>query len=183
MKGLKGLMKDYFMYFLRMQICKNEPKSEEQCAVVNNDHKRIGFKVWKDISPEDTSNSPGLEQVAKLCLNRLWGKIAQISGLTTSKRFGNYFEIIHEMVRSDTLQIKDTIRLCENCVEAMYDESSDYTIDQAFINVTLAGSTTSNARLRLYNMLNWLDSPQVMYCDTDSGLFLDGENNPLHKSP
>lgn len=32
-------------------------------------------------------------------------------------------------------------------------------------------------------MLNWLDSSQVIYCDTDSVMFLCDENNPSHKSP
>lgn len=50
-------------------------------------------------------------------------------------------------------------------------------------NEIVAVFTTSNARSRLYNMLNWLVSAQVVYCDTGSVMFLCDENNPSHKAP
>lgn len=86
------------------------------------------------------------------------------------------------MLRSDTLHIQDANSLGDNCVEIKYPEPSDYVIDQGFIHEVIAAFTTSNARLILYNMLNWLDSSQAVYCDTDSVLCLYDENNPLHKS-
>lgn len=87
------------------------------------------------------------------------------------------------MLRSDTLYMQDTNSLCESCVEITYTERSDYVIDQEFKNEIVAVFTTSNTRLRPYNMLNWLGASQVMYCDTDNAMFLYDEDNPLHKSP
>ena len=43
--------------------------------------------------------------------------------------------------------------------------------------------TTANARVRLYQMLDWLHPSQVCYCDTDSVIFIHNETNPEHKSP
>lgn len=53
----KGLMNDYIMYFLRMHMCNNKPMNTEQRGEVNRNHKTIGFKDWKDIPPDDTSNT------------------------------------------------------------------------------------------------------------------------------
>lgn len=108
--GVKALMNDYAMHFLRMQICNNKPLDEEQCGEVTSYHKGIGFQDWKDISPEDASNTLGLKQVAKLCLHSSCGKAAQISRLPTSNLFVHYFEFINGMIRGDALQIQDTIR-------------------------------------------------------------------------
>lgn len=124
----------------------------------------------------------GLKQVAKLCLNKLWGETALISGLISSNLFENYPGFINQLLRSDTLHTQDTNNLCENCVEIKYAEPSDYVIGQEFINEIVAVFTTSNARLRLYNMLDWLDASQVMYCDTDSVMCLYDETNPSYKS-
>ncbi len=41
----------------------------------------------------------------------------------------------------------------------------------------------ANARVRLYKMMDWLDSSQVCYCDTDSVIFIYDETNPEHKNP
>ena len=41
--------------------------------------------------------------------------------------------------------------------------------------------TTANARIRLYQMLDWLHPSQVYYCDTDSVIFIYDKANPEHK--
>lgn len=89
--SVKCLMKYYVIHVLRVKIC-NNPLGKEQCDDVNNYHKGICFKDWKDISPEYASGTPGLKQVTKLCLNSLWGKAARRSGLTPSNLFDNYFD-------------------------------------------------------------------------------------------
>ena len=49
--------------------------------------------------------------------------------------------------------------------------------DPEFVSEITAAFTTSNARVRLYNMLDWLDDSQIIYRDTDSVIFLYDENN------
>ena len=46
-----------------------------------------------------------------------------------------------------------------------------------------AAFTTANARVRLYNMLDWLDDDQIIYCDTDSCIFLYDPDDPNQKDP
>lgn len=95
----KGLINDYVVHFLRVNVCNSLPMGKEQCDAVSRYHKIIGFKDWEDISPEETSNTPGLRQVAKLCLNILPGETAHTSGLTASKLFDNDVEFINAIIR------------------------------------------------------------------------------------
>ena len=55
--------------------------------------------------------------------------------------------------------------------------------DPDFVSEITAVFTTSNARVRLYNMLDWRDDSQIIYCDTDSVIFLYDEINKKHKHP
>ena len=70
-----------------------------------------------------------------------------------------------------------------NCVELRYEEDNDISIEADYISEITAVFTTSNARMRLYDMLDWLHPSQVLYCDTDSAIILYDETNPNHKYP
>ena len=41
--------------------------------------------------------------------------------------------------------------------------------------------TTANARMRLYDFISWIHPSQLIYCDTDSCIWLYDSKNPLHK--
>ena len=69
------------------------------------------------------------------------------------------------------------------CVELRYSDDIDLNIEAEYISEATAVFTTANARVRLYSMLNWLHPSQLIYCDTDSVIFIYDKNNPLHKSP
>ena len=55
---------------------------------MNAYHKRLGFNF--EIKPEDTIKNPGLRQVAKICLNNLWGKVGQTCGMDDFTFFYDY---------------------------------------------------------------------------------------------
>jgi hypothetical protein len=71
----------------------------------------------------------------------------------------------------------------ESCVEVRFTEDINYDVEAEYGSEITAVFTTANARIRLFSMMNWLDRSQLIYCDTDSVIFLYDENNPLHKSP
>ncbi len=54
-------------------------KTQIECDEMNAYHKGLGFSF--EIKPENTLNNPGLRQVAKSCLNSLWGKFGQRCGM------------------------------------------------------------------------------------------------------
>jgi hypothetical protein len=75
----KGLMKDYVEYFLKVKVENNKHYTPEECLKINEAHKAMGFNF--EIQSENTSKNPGMKQVAKICLNSLWGKFGQRSTL------------------------------------------------------------------------------------------------------
>jgi hypothetical protein len=73
--------------------------------------------------------------------------------------------------------------ISEHCVELQHKEKDDMFIESDYISEITAVFTTANARIRLYQMLDWLHPSQVCYHDTDSVIFIYDETNPEHKSP
>ena len=57
------------------------------------------------------------------------------------------------------------------------------TIEIDYISEITAVFTTANARCRLYKMMDWLHDTQMIYCDTDSVIFMYDEENANHKNP
>ena len=68
-----GLMKDYVEFFLKNKIENNKHYTAEECKRINGSHKQLGFSF--KIKSDDTCKNPGMKQLAKICLNSLWGKI------------------------------------------------------------------------------------------------------------
>ena len=73
--------------------------------------------------------------------------------------------------------------ISENIVELRYKEDREKSISSEFISEITAIFTTANARVRLYDMMSWLDPSQIIYVDTDSCYFLYDKTNELHKKP
>jgi hypothetical protein len=67
-------------------------------------------------------------------------------------------------------KLMDTNRsiITEDCVELRYKENADLLIESDHIRAITAVFTTANARVRLNQMLDWLQPSQVYCCDTDS---------------
>jgi hypothetical protein len=72
-----GLMQKYVEFFLQIKIENNKHYSVEECNRINESHKSMGFNF--EIKSENTRKNPGMKQVAKICLNSLWGKFGQRS--------------------------------------------------------------------------------------------------------
>ena len=180
-KRYNGLMKEYVGCFLKMKLENSGVKTQEECDKVNEYHKRLGFKF--EIKPEDTVKNPGLRQVAKICLNSLWGKFGQRCGMDDYDFFYDYNSMIKHFINNDKI-IPQTWNIINNeCVELRYTEDTDMVIESDYISEITAVFTTANARVRLYKMMDWLDPSQIAYCDTDSVIFLYDETNENHKNP
>jgi hypothetical protein len=146
----------------------------------NNSHKALGFDF--EIKPEDTKKNPGLRQVAKICLNSLWGKFGQRPNQDEYEFFYDYNKLLLKM-NDDTFKNKTWHIVNKNCVELRYGKDMDIGVEAEYISEITAVFTTANARMRLYDMLDWLHPSQVLYCDTDSVMFVYDETNPEHKAP
>ena len=68
-------MKEFVGSFLKMKIENNKHLTEAECEDLNKSLKAIGLNF--QVHSNNTRKNPGLKQVAKLCLNSLWGKFGQ----------------------------------------------------------------------------------------------------------
>ena len=180
-KRHNGLMREYVGNFVKMKIENSGVKSQSECDIVNAYHKKLGFNF--EIKPEDTMKNPGLRQVAKICLNSLWGKFGQRCGMDDYTFFYDYNSLIKHFINNDKIVPQTWNIINSECVELRYTEDVDMIIESDYISEITAVFTTANARVRLYKMMDWLDPSQLCYCDTDSVIFLYDETNPSHKNP
>ena len=180
-KRYNGLMKEYVGSFIKMKIENTGVKNQQECDEVNAYHNRLGFNF--EIKPENTIDNPGLRQVAKICLNSLWGKFGQRCGMDEYEFVFDYNVLIRKFINNNKITDATWNIISEDCVELRYKENIDTFIESDYISELTAVFTTANARVRLYLMLDWLHPSQVCYCDTDSVIFIYDETNPEHKSP
>jgi hypothetical protein len=179
-KKMRGLMKDYVEFFLKIKIENNKHYTPEECDRINNSHKKLGFSF--EIKSENTCKNPGMKQLAKLCLNSLWGKFGQRANLDSYEYITDWNRLLLQL--NDTNVTTNSWHIINsNCVELRYNDNIDYNIEADYISEVTAVFTTANARIRLMSMLLWLDPSQIVYCDTDSVIFIYNKNNPKHKYP
>ena len=88
-----------------------------------------------------------------------------------------------QKISDSRYDIKEWEIINPNCVELKYSDTDDSDIEATYISEITAAFTTANARMRLYDLLSWLHPSQILYCDTDSVMFIYNKTNPLHKYP
>ena len=175
-----GLMRKYVEFFLEMKIKNSKRYTQEECDEINKNHKSMGFTF--QIKPEDTCENKGLRAVSKLCLNSLWGKFGQRCTLDSYEYVNDWNKMLLQL-NNENINVSTWHIINENCVELRFNDKQDYTIEAEYISEITAVFTTANARVRLYSMLSWLHNSQIVYCDTDSVVFIYDKTNPLHKYP
>jgi len=140
----------------------------------------MGFNF--EIKSENTVKNPGMKQLAKICLNSLWGKFGQRSTLDSYEYITDWNRLLLQL-NDSKIKTNEWHIINEQCVELRFSDDIDYNIEADYISEITAVFTTANARLRLYSMLDWLHPSQVVYCDTDSVFIIYDKSNLNHKYP
>ena len=174
----QGLMKEYVGFFIQMKIENESELSQEACDVINKYHNALGFEFI--IKPKNCSENNGLRQVAKICLNSLWGKFGQRTNLSSYDFIKDYTSFVR-CINDPKVETESWSIINEKCVEFRYVFKDNTSLEPEFISEITAVMTTANARLRLYDFISWLHPSQLIYCDTDSCICLYDEDNLLHK--
>jgi len=182
------LFKGYVSKFLKLKeeasgypdhISKYEGKiSDEAYDKLKDKHikdyyDRMGILLDK----ENIIRNDGMRAIAKLCLNSLWGKFGQRINLGHSvivSQKEQFFKII-ENKQHTNIQFTE---LNENCMEVSYEIKDEFVNNDYSTNIGVAAFTTSSARLRLYQGLEYLNR-QVLYFDTDSIVYKYNPNDSL----
>ncbi|XP_050506022.1 uncharacterized protein LOC126884199 [Diabrotica virgifera virgifera] len=143
----KGYVKDFMK--IKLESSSHTYESSEEYARVVKEQIGIELDLAK-IAP-----NPGRRAVTKMSLVSLWGKLgqrlilAQSEYITTSKRW-------YEILLDDTLDITNCLFFEDTIVQVTYRVKEQFVENSNDTNVFIAAFTTSNARLRLYDMLDKL---------------------------
>ena len=125
--------------------------------------------------------NPGARAVAKLCLNNLWGKLAQRCNMPQHKYVRQPREFF-DILCSDKFSVQECHFVDEECAYISYSHSQGFEEPPPNTNSVLASYVTSHARLELYKYLEQLGE-RVLYCDTDSVIYKSAPGDvhpPLH---
>tara|TARA_R110002110_G_scaffold119363_2_gene293847 strand:- start:252 stop:4412 length:4161 start_codon:yes stop_codon:yes gene_type:complete len=117
----------------------------------------------------------GLRAIAKLCLNSLWGKFGQRTNLSRAVIINSKAELFKILDNPKTTNV-NPFQLNDDCMEVGYELKEEYIPNDFNTNIGIAAFTTSSARLRLYQGLEYLNE-QVLYFDTDSIIYKYNPND------
>lgn len=162
------LFKDYVMKFLKIkQECEGfEGTDQEKQAYIQDYYEHQGIRLdWDKIQ-----KNKGLKAVAKLMLNSLWGKFGE------NPRHRQYEYIVHEkdlyrIMTSDKYEDVEINFVANDQLEISYYNKAEMTDTQKTANIYVAAFTTAWARLRLYEVMDFLGD-RVLYHDTDSIIYI-----------
>ena len=132
---------------------------------------------------ENVQENPGRRAVAKMCLNSFWGKFGQRLNMTSTE-YVTGVKRFYEIILDDRLDNINTNFINDDIVQMAYNFRDQYIEDYGATNIYIAAFTTSNARLRLYEMLDKLGN-RVTYYDTDSVIYIvydDDDEDDLVKT-
>lgn len=174
------LFRDYVNTFIAKKIeagGKEKFPSDEELDTFIEECLQQGIKIDKS----KFSKNPGLYFVVKLCLNSLWGKYAQ------RQQYKNVIDVFslsefEAIAENDECKILEVILLGPVARSVTYETKADFVNSPPHTNIMIAIFTTAHARLRLYEAMEVVGKG-MLYCDTDSLIFVDDGSCPLQCGP
>jgi hypothetical protein len=184
--AVEGPMSGYVAYFLRDKmecsgwkaLCGRIPETDEEKNEICDHLEKENLYLCRP-RPEMVQDNPGGRQLAKLRLNMLWGKFVQTPNAVNLKFISTYDEYVKlwydNQVNKSSLQFR---RVQDNSdfMEVKYNYNSSLRAPSN-THYYLGGSCTAQARLKLTNMLRKVGKDRALYCDTDSVIYVQREND------
>lgn len=126
-------------------------------------------------------DNPGGRQLAKLRLNMLWGKFVQTPQSRSFKfieSYNDYVELFYDnQIDKRSLAFRP-IRGCKDVYEVKYTYNNACKAPKN-THFYLGASCTAQARLKLTSMLRQVGPTRALYCDTDSVVYVQRNNEEI----
>ena len=117
-----------------------------------------------------------MRQISKLLINSLWGRFGLRRDLPMHVFVSDANEICEVMDRQEHT-ITNLLPMHENIVLMTYKKSDpDFYEMNNDANIYIAACTTAYGRIELYQKMKMLQE-RVVYCDTDSIIYIHGQND------
>ena len=171
-KTIDTLFRDYIKEFIRIKMENSKPPVVgDDCTYKSIDAFKRIVKERLDINLGEIKFNAGMRQIAKLCLNSLWGKFGQRINLTQTKYVMEPKEF-YDVLLDDTVDDLNIQFLTDEMVQMNYNIKNKFVDNHNNTNIFVAAFTTSHAREMLYGVLDKLGD-QVLGYDTDSCWYID----------
>ncbi|XP_062571181.1 uncharacterized protein LOC134233214 [Saccostrea cucullata] len=176
-----GLFAEYINLFLKIkQEASGRPHwvntEEDLQKYIEMYEQREGIRL----DPSNIEYNAGLRSLAKLLLNSFWGKFGQHLNLTKNQFLhDSQAHVLFQQMANPTVEIVDFNIVDEENLLLSTKRTSEEMCQPGHTNVFLASFTTCWARLKLYELLDQLQT-RVLYWDTDSVIYTqkEGELEP-----
>ena len=121
-----------------------------------------------------------MRQVAKLCLNTLWGKFGQRDNMLQTVIVKNDIHMFNRILFDDKLEVSSINFLNDQTAEVKFRFITACVEQSKNTNIAIASFTTAHARRWLYGAMVDVGVENVIYCDTDSIIYYHPTgNNPI----
>jgi len=169
------LFKTYIRTFLKIKVESGDPPEEDIekfCDVYKRE-----FDIELDRVKLLQPKNKGMYQLAKNCLNNLWGKFGMnvyaASVLVDAEGFHKIVQ--RHLNKNIVLKTVHIDPFLEDAFAMDYEDFTKCNINKLLCtNLALAADVTARARMRLYQLLGNKDIKLKLYCDTDSLFFVIG---------
>ena len=174
-------MKGYMSFFLRMkQESEGWKKANATTENPSDDEKEKCIQELFELNgnvarmrKDNVQKNDVQRQIAKIYLNCLWGKYAQSSIDSVNENIFGYSQFIK--IKNDTQIDHTTLRFRHikgEAYQVIYNKTKEnFKINRNY-NIWIAGAVTAHARTRLHKQMIIIGPERILYCDTDSIIFL-----------
>jgi hypothetical protein len=179
--GDGGLFATYINTFLKFkQEASGLPDWIQTEADTQTYIQRYFQKEGVSLDRDNIRKNPGLRALAKLCLNSFWGKFGQRLNMRQTAMFhetevNQFFQLFSDSMK----QPHNFHIISDDMIQIEWIYKKDSQPEDNKTNIYLATFTTCWARLKLYSVLEPLNT-RVLYYDTDSVIYVSkpGEYDP-----
>jgi hypothetical protein len=175
------LLRGYVSFFLRM---KQEAEGWKKLGATNDapdfeEQMRIQEKVFIEsgriarIRCDKVAKNPVKRQMAKLFLNSLWGKFCQKPNCDNYVVIHGYRQFAELWFNPNLDRSKFSFRhISGHTWKVKYATLDEFTPSNPKYNIYLSAKVTEWARCILHRQMKKIGDGRILYCDTDSLMFL-----------
>ena len=166
-----NLFKGYVRKFMKIKMESSELKTGDGFTYKNEEEYKSVVKSKLGIKLDEIKPNPGMRQIAKLCLNSLWGKFGQRNNMKQTVYVTEPSEF-YKILLDDSIDDLNIQFINDDMVEMTYNLKGQFVDNSKDTNIFVAAFTTSHARMMLYEVLDTLGD-QVLGFDTDSAWYIE----------
>jgi hypothetical protein len=171
----RDLFSDYIRLFYKIKVAAsgNPCSSDEELQQFIEELKK---KEGIEIDASEFENNSGKRSIGKLACNSLWGRMGMNENRSQCTAIFDLNEL-NRHLRDPLRDVHSIRRVNDKCVCINHKHSSIDCVDVSNnTNIYLAIFTTTYARLRLAELIDFVGWERVLYMDTDSLIYLLSEN-------